>query len=254
MKRIAATISMAVLAGLTFAACSSGSTTAPSTTSRPPYIFAAKGPCQSYAQANPTAQVATTADYVIVANMGPSESMYTPAQAASSHPMSGEIMVSGTMDSGMPMGSGIMDHIEAHICSKSTGTVMTDIMPTMHLQATGSGGRASSVPIAKMQGLDWNPADTHYGNNVVITPGRRYHVAVMVNGQTANLTLKATASAVPTASVTPSATRSPTCTGFELMLAYDRGGQPSPVAAANWLSAHGGVPDISSQEWPSQSR
>ena len=112
------------------------STTAPSTTSQPPYIFAAKGPCQSYAQANPTAQVATTADYVIVANMGPSESMYTPAQAASSHPMSGEIMVSGTMDSGMPMGSGTVDHIEAHICSKSTGNVMTDIMPTMHLQAT----------------------------------------------------------------------------------------------------------------------
>jgi hypothetical protein len=191
VRRILATISVATLAGLSFSACSSGSST-PTTTGQSAYSFTATGPCQAYAKANPTAQVTTTPGYVIVANMGASESMYTPAQAASSHPMSGEIMVSGTMDNGMAMGSGTSTrHIEAHICSKSTGNVMTSIMPTMRLQGTGSGAMATSVPIAKMQGLDRNPADTHFGNNVNITPGSRYRLVMTVNGQTATLTLKA---------------------------------------------------------------
>lgn len=191
MRRILAIISAATLAGLSFSACSSGSSTS-TTIGHSAYKFTSAGPCQAYAKANPTAQVTTTADYVIVANMGASESMYTPAQAASSHPMSGEIMVSGTMDNGMAMGSGTsMRHIEAHICSKSTGSVMTSIMPTMRLEATGSGAMATSVPIAKMQGLDMNAADTHFGNNVNITPGSRYHLIVMVSGQTATVALKA---------------------------------------------------------------
>jgi hypothetical protein len=35
-----------------------------------------------------------------------------------------------------------------------------------------------------MQGLDRNPADTHYGNNVTVVPGDRYEVRTIVGGQT----------------------------------------------------------------------
>ena len=44
---------------------------------------------------------------------------------------------------------------------------------------------------------------------------------------------------------------SPTCSGFALSLASDRGGQPSPIAAAAWFAQHGsvqGIPKIGWQE------
>jgi hypothetical protein len=39
------------------------------------------------------------------------------------------------------------------------------------------------------------------------------------------------------------------CGGFSLSLVSDRGGQPSPVAAAEWFSEHGGVPGVPSSGW-----
>ncbi len=40
-----------------------------------------------------------------------------------------------------------------------------------------------------------------------------------------------------------------TRTGFELSLVRDRGGQPTPVAAARWLARHGDVPGIPRRGW-----
>jgi len=37
--------------------------------------------------------------------------------------------------------------------------------------------------------------------------------------------------------------------GFALSLVSDRGGQPTPVAAAAWFARHGGVPGIPSGGW-----
>jgi hypothetical protein len=194
MKRFLAPTLTAALAGITFAACSSGSSTA-QTTGHSASKFSASSECQAYAKANPSAQVTTTADYVVVAGMGASEAMYTSEQATSMHPKSGEIMVSGQMDNGnnsMAMGSGTtMNHVEAHICSKGAGKVITGVMPTMSLQGTGPGVMATSIPVAEMQGLDRNPADTHYGNNVTITPGSRYHLIVTLNGQSGTVTMTA---------------------------------------------------------------
>jgi hypothetical protein len=42
----------------------------------------------------------------------------------------------------------------------------------------------SSMPVAEMQGLDRNPADTHFGNNVTVVLGDRYEVRTVVEGQT----------------------------------------------------------------------
>ena len=46
--------------------------------------------------------------------------------------------------------------------------------------------------------------------------------------------------------------RAPNCStfsGFELSLASDRGGQPSPARAAEWFAVHGGVPNIPAVGW-----
>jgi len=42
--------------------------------------------------------------------------------------------------------------------------------------------------------------------------------------------------------------------GFELSLASDRGGQTTPVRAAQWLAGHGGVPGIPDKGWREVSR
>ncbi|MGZ4538817.1 MAG: hypothetical protein ACXVX8_03780 [Blastococcus sp.] len=39
------------------------------------------------------------------------------------------------------------------------------------------------------------------------------------------------------------------CRAFSLSLASDHGGQPSPRAAAEWLSGHGGVGDLPRSGW-----
>jgi len=57
-----------------------------------------------------------------------------------------------------------------------------------------------------------------------------------------------TVAAVPSS---VAATPSPAgdCGGFSLSLVSDRGGRPSPVAAAEWFSGHGGVPGVPQSGW-----
>jgi hypothetical protein len=40
-----------------------------------------------------------------------------------------------------------------------------------------------------------------------------------------------------------------TCSAFSLSLVSDRGGRPTPVAAAEWFSAHGGVDRVPPAGW-----
>jgi len=39
------------------------------------------------------------------------------------------------------------------------------------------------------------------------------------------------------------------CAGFSLSLVSDRGGRPSPVAAAEWFAGHGGVAGVPQSGW-----
>jgi hypothetical protein len=50
-------------------------------------------------------------------------------------------------------------------------------------------------------------------------------------------------------SVAPSPSPAPDCGGFALSLVSDRGGRPSPVAAAEWFAEHGGVPGVPQSGW-----
>jgi len=59
------------------------------------------------------------------------------------------------------------------------------------------------------------------------------------------------------AASTPASGASRVCaggTGFALSLVSDRGGQPTPVLAAQWLALHGGVPGIPHTGWREISR
>ena len=86
----------------------------------------------------------------------------------------------------MSMGSGsAMRHVEVHICSKANGKAVVSAMPSMDFQDLSAGSMMSSLQVGEMQGLDRNPADTHYGNNVTVVPGHRYQVRTTMNGQTA---------------------------------------------------------------------
>ena len=61
----------------------------------------------------------------------------------------------------------------------------------------------------------------------------------------------ATAGGDPAAATTTAraAAQDGTCSGFALSLAMDHGGQPSPVAAAEWFAAHGDGADVPGTGW-----
>ena len=186
MKRLLAPVLTTFVIGITLAACSSGSTSTP-TTARTGAVALTSSDCRAWLKANATARTTQTADYEMIAGVGANEAMYTPDQATSRHPSSGEVMVAGQMDNGsnsMAMGSGsAMNHVEVHICSKATGKAVAGAMPTMSLQGTDSGAMTTAIPVAEMQGLDRMVADTHYGNNVSMTAGGHYRLTVTINGQ-----------------------------------------------------------------------
>ena len=145
--------------------------------------------CTEFSRSHPGASVTASARYVMVSIAGPNEAMYTMAQARKLHPKTGEIMVSGQMmgkgGSSMSMGStSVMRHIEVHICSKATGKAVVGAHPAMNLRDLSRESRWAIVRVAEMQGLNRDPADTHYGNNVTVIPGHRYLLQTIINGQT----------------------------------------------------------------------
>jgi hypothetical protein len=149
----------------------------------------ASSDCSAFLKSHSNATASVTKSYVMVSVAGPNEAMYTPSQIKSMHPASGEVMVRGRMSnasgSSMPMGgASIMRHIEVHICSKATGKALSGVRPSMGIRDLTKGSMMSSMPVAEMQGLDRNPADTHFGNNVTVVLGDRYEVRTVVEGQT----------------------------------------------------------------------
>ena len=130
--------------------------------------------------------VVKTPKYVFSLSIGPTETMYTPAQARSKHPTSGEIMLSGQMTSGMAgmtMDNLGMRHLEVHICTPG-GAVVTNAQPKIVVSDPASKTMAVAVPVEKMQGVNGGPSDIHYGNNVTLDEGHKVTVTVSLNGQT----------------------------------------------------------------------
>lgn len=151
-------------------------------------------PAISRADEAPVKQEALTAHYRLVLRIGPTEAMYTAAEARMHHPGSGEIMVGGRMTDGMGgMAHGSngkpdpdRHHLELHVYSRATGKIVVEAHVT--IAVTGAEKKSLSVPIARMYGIDEGPDDMHYGNNVVLRPGT-YSVRAAVNGERARFTV-----------------------------------------------------------------
>jgi len=76
-------------------------------------------------------------------------------------------------------------HLEVHICSRSTGTVVQNAQPTITVVDHASGGMTDHVSVAEMQGIGAGVADLHYGNNITMPAMHRYTVTVGLNGEQA---------------------------------------------------------------------
>jgi hypothetical protein len=131
-------------------------------------------------------KLGSTSSYNLVTEIGGLQAMYTPAQAASQHPKSGEEMFGGTMvmpsDTTNP--SPDWHHLEVHIFDKRTGDTVRATTPVISV-TNQSTGQSQPVPIVVMQGIVEGPADYHYGNNVDLPKGD-YTVTVVIGSETAN--------------------------------------------------------------------
>jgi len=136
----------------------------------------------------------TTPTYKLTLSVGPVEKMYTAAEVKAKHPTDGEVMVGDSMSmGGMSMGDANR-HLEVHVASRATGKVVTNVQPAITLTDTSDmGGMAMSdkVNAMAMQGIGEGIADRHYGDNVKLTAGHMYKVAVKVKGEKATFTFKA---------------------------------------------------------------
>jgi hypothetical protein len=143
----------------------------------------------AYAKAGPcaTGQVVKTHSYVFALDIGPVETMYTPAQVKASHPKTGEVMLSGSMTDGMagmtisPSGQ---RHLGIQICMRG-GAVFTKGHPTIVIDDTTAKNPMMMVPVATMEGVGEGASDFHYGNNVELTAGHHITVTVRLNGESA---------------------------------------------------------------------
>lgn len=136
---------------------------------------------------------ATTATFRLTLAVGPAETMYTPAEVKAKHPKTGEVMVGGSTSMGsMPMG-GVNHHLEVRIVRRATGRVVTNAKPSISLTDTtpmGGMGATQKVDAMAMQGIGEGISDLHYGDNVELSAGHSYKVAVTVNGEKASFTFR----------------------------------------------------------------
>jgi hypothetical protein len=134
--------------------------------------------------------VVKTKSYVFALSIGTFQQMYSPAQVKAKHLKSGEVMVRGQM-MGMNMAMSGQRHLEVHICSRSSGKVVSGAHPTITVSDLTAKGKMEMMPVAAMYGIKQGPSDYHYGNNIAMTAGHSYHVSVKLGGQTATFKAKA---------------------------------------------------------------
>jgi len=132
-------------------------------------------------------QTADTSGYKMVLDVGPREVMYTLAEARAKHPTHGEVMLRGQMSNLGNMGnmgtSASARHLEVHICNRSIGQVAANLQPAITLVDNSAADMTADVPTAVMQGTTSRQKDVHYGNNVIMPPGRHFAVTVAVGDQ-----------------------------------------------------------------------
>jgi len=129
-------------------------------------------------------QNATTADYKLQLIIGPPAQMLTTSQTATA--TAGEVMIGGQMVS-MTMGMAGVYHLEVHVYNLMSGAVVTDKNVTIQVVNKAT-NQTMNVPIVVMYDMMVGLSDTHFGNNVSLTPGN-YTVVVNVAGETATFNI-----------------------------------------------------------------
>ncbi len=133
-------------------------------------------------------QQAATQDYSLTLRLGPVAMMLTPDQAQGA--TSGEVMISGQMAMTGTGGMAPNYHLELAVNDVKSGMVITDKSVSIDLTNTTTNEK-QSVPVATMYNVQVGPSDTHFGNNVALTPGT-YTVDVDVAGEKATFNITAT--------------------------------------------------------------
>jgi len=134
----------------------------------------------------PVVADAETQHYQLELTIGPSERMYSKSEAARLKPKTGEIMVSGhmapmSMTESTPNGM-TMRHLELQMTTKDDGSPVKN--PKVSITLINASAAPATVPVAVMYGVDEDPQNVHWGNNVALGPGR-HRILVTVNGERA---------------------------------------------------------------------
>jgi hypothetical protein len=133
-------------------------------------------------------QSANTATYEVAFKIGPMEKMLTPEETKTA--TEGEVMTGGEMAMSMP-GMPLTHHVEVSVKDLKSGAVITDKPVTIRVTNDAT-KHAENIPVATMYGLDEGVAGTHFGNNVMLSPGA-YTIVVTIGEETAtfNVTIPA---------------------------------------------------------------
>jgi hypothetical protein len=135
-------------------------------------------------------QSAKTATYEVALAIGPIEKMLTPEEAKTA--TEGEVMTGGDMAMDMP-DMPLTHHVEVSVKDLKSGAVITDKPVTIQVTDDAT-KQVTNIPIATMYGFDEGVAGTHFGNNVMLSPGN-YTIAVTVGDETATFQVAIPASA-----------------------------------------------------------
>ena len=108
-------------------------------------------------------RLASTASFLIVANVLPGEEMFTQKDFDRLHPAEGELILQRT---GRKIGPDVR-HVEAHVYDRTTGLPRADVTLTIVVVNRTTGER-TMVPPTLMQDVNIGASDVHYGNNVMI--------------------------------------------------------------------------------------
>jgi len=101
------------------------------------------------------------------------------------------VMVGDSMSMGGMSTGAANRHLEVQVASRATGRVVTNVRPSITLTDTSGARMAGKVNAMAMQGIGAGVADLHYGDNVELTAGHLYKVAVTVKGEKATFSFKA---------------------------------------------------------------
>ena len=99
----------------------------------------------------------------------------------------GEVMLSGSMATAMPMGSSQRE-LEVRIDSRATGKPVAGAAPAITVVDISIKDPVTvEVPVAEFERVGAGASDLQYGNNIELTAGHTYIVIVSLNGEHAVL-------------------------------------------------------------------